>query len=283
MKIAYVGIIAGSAVDYGTFTVDPTTYKQRTSSATNLYDDSVSVTASKSFSPFTKYAMIPQGASSGTFADGFVYVESDKTIKFSRTFLDGLTAGYYDLYGTTASGQVKLGSVDIKSNSGTYTVHNSPYTQFASSEADQFASNLYVTSDSPLSLFTSYSLVPQGSTSGISTDGYTRSSADKTAVSFSRNLLDNIAAGAYEIYGITSGGQQIKLGNAEIKSNNGSFTVAPAVYTQRASSKPNQYEASVSVVANETDHELYPVLRLLAGSAGLHQRHLCDQLCQYCQ
>ncbi len=356
-KIIAITVNAGSAEDFGSFSVTPAVYTQRASTNSDLYAETVAVSATSSFDPFTRYALIPQGASQGTFADGYIYKATNKNIAFSRTFLDDLTAGYYDIYGvtadnqqikfgqvniqagngsftvynspytqykstasdqyadtvlvrpkeatttfgqfsgyslipqssgsgvsangyvsissdqkelklsrtllngvatgyydiygTTASGQVKLGSVNIVPFNGTYTVGGTPYTQHASSEADQFASNLYVTSDSPLTLFTSYSLVPQGSTSGISTDGYTRSSADKTAVSFSRNLLDNIAAGAYEIYGITASGQQVKLGNAEIKSNNGTFSVAPTTYTQYASSEANQYAASVSVTAKE--------------------------------
>ena len=357
VTIITITVNAGSAEDFGSFSVTPAVYTQRASTNTDLYAETVAVSATSSFDPFTKFAMIPQGASQGIFADGYIYKATNKNIAFSRTFLDdltagyydiygvtadnqqvkfgevnikagngsftvynspytqykstasdqyadtvlvrpkeatttfgqfsgyslipqssgsgvsangyvsissdqkelklsrtlldGVTAGYYDIYGTTASGQVKLGSVDVQPYSGTYSVGGTPYTQHASSEADQFASNLYVTSDSPLTLFTSYSLVPQGSTSGISTDGYTRSSADKTAVSFSRNLLDNIAAGAYEIYGITASGQQVKLGNAEIKSNNGTFSVAPTTYTQYASSEANQYAASVSVTAKE--------------------------------
>ncbi len=245
----------------GTFRVVGSPYTQFDSDASNQYEASVSVVANEAttnFAQFSGYTVAPQGSGSGVSANGSVNIVNNPQdtskqphITFSRAFLNGLNPGYYDIYGTASNGQVMLGSMNIQAKSGTYTVGGTPYTQYASSEADQFASNLYVTSDSPLTLFTSYSLVPQGSTSGISTDGYTRSSADKTAVSFSRNLLDNIAAGAYEIYGITSGGQKIKLGNAEIKSNNGTFTVDGSPYTQYASSEANQYDASVSVKATE--------------------------------
>ncbi len=253
LKIAYVGINAASAADYGSFTVYGSPYTQLASTNSDLYLYTVSVGANKSFDPFIKYALIPQGASTGVYADGYIYKANNQSLAFSRTFLDGLAGGTYDIYGVTSDNQqVKFGFAIIQPFSGTYEVDRDPYVQGESDASNQFADSVTLKGDPTLSLFTNYLLIPQGSTSGVSANGYINVSSDKT-VDFSRNLLDSVAAGYYDIYGITASGQQIKLTTFRIKASTVSYTVAPSTYEQFASTDTNEYKSSVSVVVNEAE------------------------------
>ena len=125
IKITCISINPVDPSTYGKFTVSPSTYTQYASSDPNLFNASVSVTTTGTdgFAPFARFAVIPQGASSGgRYADGSTWISPDKkTLVFERTFLDGLTSGYYDIYGVTANGQqVKFGSVYIKAGEGGY-------------------------------------------------------------------------------------------------------------------------------------------------------------------
>ena len=172
IQITCISINPVDPSTYGTFTVSPSTYTQYASSDKNLYNDSVSVTgsATDAFKNFSRFAVIPQGASSGgSYADGYTWISSDqKTVIFERTFLNGLTTGYYDIYGVTTNGQnIKLGSVYIKGGSnghssvtGTTWTLSPDYGSIAWTSGDDplmFVSNLMAKRQS----YPSYTIVPR--------------------------------------------------------------------------------------------------------------------------
>ena len=116
IPLGFVGVYAGSAGDYGTFTVTPGTYVQYGKPESPL----VTVTASNTLSLFSTFAFFPQGTTSnGAKCSDYTMSTDNRTIIFGKTFLLSLKAGVKDIYGITASNvPVKLGSVIIKSANG---------------------------------------------------------------------------------------------------------------------------------------------------------------------
>ena len=211
------------------YTVTPSTYEQYATSDTNEYSKSVSVVApntSTNFTQFSRYAFIPQGSGVTSYADGYVNVVNAPTggknpyVTFSRTFLDGLAGGYYDVYGIATNGkQVKFGSVYIKAGSGDYVVNPDVYTQYSTDAPIKVTAK---TAD--FSRFTRFAVISMGSSSGGAyADGYTRLNSTKTELTFDEDFLDGLTPGYYDIYGVTSKGEQVKLGSMYIKASNGGF------------------------------------------------------------
>ena len=127
---------------------------------------------------------------------------------------------YYDVYGIATNGkQVKFGSVYIKAGSGDYVVNPDVYTQYSTDDPIKVTAK---TAD--FSRFTRFAVISMGSSSGGAyADGYTSLNSTKTELTFDEDFLDGLTPGYYDIYGVTSKGEQVKLGSMYIKASNGGF------------------------------------------------------------
>ena len=162
------------------------------------YADSVSVTTSStnSFEKYKKFALIAQSTGGNTYADGYVNVVNKPStrqpyVTFSRTFLDGLEGGTYDIHGVDANGQMlKLGTVFIQAGNTGYTVNPTTYEQFASNDTSQYADSVSVMAKgtNTFAQFQRYKFAPQGSTSGTYADGSVTTANEKRSDRLHQNL-----------------------------------------------------------------------------------------------
>ena len=155
---------------------------------------------------------------------------SGGTITIQGSWLKTLTAGQtYYFYGErTDELPIKLGFVAVNAASagdyGTFTVSPSTYTQYSSTDPNLYNASVSVTgaAANAFASFSRFAVISQGASSGGSyADGYTWISADQKTLIFERTFMDSLKAGYYDIYGVTTAGQNIKLGSVYIKSGNG--------------------------------------------------------------
>ncbi len=147
------------------------------------------------------------------------------TLKILGSWLKAQPLGTYFFFGQplgkplVSLGFVSVDPGDVSSDYGTFTVNPNTYIKY---ESTALIAATATTAGKTFDQFSSYGVIPQGSSSGKTVTEFTKSSDAKT-LTLGKSFLQSLADGSYDLYGRTTNGVNVKIGSFTISSGEGGY------------------------------------------------------------